>query len=82
MLKIQHNPELKEVVVTFQEKELLEKTITYTMELIATRLADEFIMKHGAQTLRDLGVEEMKKEITANIEKRLTEMGVKQNEES
>jgi len=45
------------------------------------KLADQWIEKHGETTLKELGIEAMKADIAATIEKRLSEMGTKESKE-
>ena len=81
MIDFHQNLTTDEVIIKMSADDLQKKTITYVMELIAMKLADQWIEKHGETTLKELGVEAMKADIAATIEKRLSEMGTKESKE-
>jgi len=79
MLEFQQNLTTDEVIIKLSSEDLQKKTITYAMELIAMKLADQWVMKHGEATLKEIGVQEMRADLAATIEKRLAEMATKNN---
>lgn len=73
-LRMERNEYTGEVLVKLTEPELANKTLTYAMEIIATRLADRFIEKHGDTVVHDISVEELKTKLKERIEARLAEI--------
>ena len=74
MFEFQQNLTTDEVITKMSAPDMQKKTVTYVMELIATKLADEWIRQHGDSTLKAVGVEELKAELAERINKRLLEM--------
>ena len=79
MLDFRQNLTTDEVIIKLSSDELQKKTITYVMEIIAMKLADQWIEKHGEVTLKEMGIEAMKADIAEKIEMRLAEIALKKN---